>query len=49
MCWRFQNPGSYTATYLSLNGKEILANPGTPPTSTYSVRGSTSRLDRRTR
>jgi beta-glucosidase len=33
----FQNPGSYTATYLSLNGKEILANPGTPPTSTYSV------------
>jgi beta-glucosidase len=33
----FQNPGSYTATYLSLDGKEILANPGTPPTSTYSV------------
>ncbi len=33
----FQNPGSYTATYLSLNGKEILANPGTPPVSTYSV------------
>jgi beta-glucosidase len=33
----FQNPGSYTVTYLSLNGKEILANPGTPPTSTYSV------------
>ncbi len=33
----FQNPGSYTATYLSLNGSEILANPGTPPTSTYSV------------
>ncbi|MGO9883663.1 MAG: glycoside hydrolase family 3 C-terminal domain-containing protein, partial [Solirubrobacteraceae bacterium] len=33
----FQNPGSYTVTYLSLDGKEILANPGTPPTSTYSV------------
>src|SRR5580693_5805583 len=25
----FQNPGSYTATNLSLNGKQILANPGT--------------------
>jgi len=33
----FQNPGSYTATYLSLDGTEILANPGTPPVSTYSV------------
>jgi beta-glucosidase len=33
----FQNPGSYTATYLYLNGQEILANPGTPPVSTYSV------------
>ena len=33
----FQNPGSYTATDLSLNGTEILANPGTPPVSTYSV------------
>jgi beta-glucosidase len=33
----FQNPGSYTSTYLSLNGKQILANPGTPPVSTYSV------------
>ena len=33
----FQNPGSYTTTYLSLDGKEILANPGTPPISTYSV------------
>ncbi|HEY2075503.1 MAG TPA: glycoside hydrolase family 3 C-terminal domain-containing protein [Streptosporangiaceae bacterium] len=33
----FRNPGSYTATNLSLNGKEILANPGTPPVSTYSV------------
>ena len=33
----FRNPGSYTATYLSLDGKEILANPGTPPVSTYSV------------
>jgi beta-glucosidase len=33
----FQNPGSYNVTYLSLDGKEILANPGTPPVSTYSV------------
>ena len=33
----FQNPGSYTVTNLSLDGKEILANPGTPPISTYSV------------
>jgi beta-glucosidase len=33
----FQNPGSYTATDLSLDGNEILANPGTPPVSTYSV------------
>ena len=33
----FQNPGSYTPTYLYLNGQEILANPGTPPVSTYSV------------
>jgi beta-glucosidase len=33
----FQNPGSYTATDLYLDGKEILANPGTPPVSTYSV------------
>ena len=33
----FSNPGSYTATNLYLNGKEILANPGTPPVSTYSV------------
>jgi beta-glucosidase len=33
----FQNPGSYNATYLYLDGKEILANPGTPPVSTYSV------------
>jgi beta-glucosidase len=33
----FQNPGSYTVTNLSLDGKEILANPGTPPVSTYSV------------
>jgi beta-glucosidase len=27
----------YTPTYLSLNGKELLDNPGTPPVSTYSV------------
>ena len=33
----FQNPGSYTVTNLYLNGQEILANPGTPPVSTYSV------------
>ena len=33
----FQNPGSYTATNLSLDGKQILVNPGTPPVSTYSV------------
>jgi beta-glucosidase len=33
----FRNPGSYAATYLSLNGIVILANPGTPPVSTYSV------------
>ena len=33
----FQNLGSYNVTYLSLDGKEILANPGTPPVSTYSV------------
>src|SRR5215469_4006735 len=33
----FKNPGSYAATYLSLNGNVILANPGTPPVSTYSV------------
>jgi len=33
----FKNPGSYTATSLSLDGREILANPGTPPVSTYSV------------
>ena len=33
----FQNPGNYTVTNLSLDGKIILANPGTPPVSTYSV------------
>jgi beta-glucosidase len=33
----FKNPGNYTATNLYLDGKEILANPGTPPVSTYSV------------
>jgi len=33
----FQNPGSYTTTDLYLDGQEILANPGTPPVSTYSV------------
>ncbi len=33
----FQNPGSFSVTNLSLDGKIILANPGTPPISTYSV------------
>jgi len=34
----FQNPcGCYTTVDLSLNGQELLANPGTPPVSTYSV------------
>jgi beta-glucosidase len=33
----FRNPGSYGAAYLSLDGKVLLANPGTPPVSTYSV------------
>ncbi len=34
----FQNPcGCYSTVDLSLNGNEILANPGTPPVSTYSV------------
>jgi beta-glucosidase len=33
----FKSPGSYKATNLSLDGKQILANPGTPPVSTYSV------------
>ncbi len=34
----FQNPcGCYTTVNLSLDGQEILANPGTPPVSTYSV------------
>jgi beta-glucosidase len=34
----FENPcGCYTTVDLSLDGKEILANPGTPPVSTYSV------------
>jgi beta-glucosidase len=33
----FRNPGKYAATYLSLDGKAILVNPGTPPVFTYSV------------
>jgi beta-glucosidase len=34
----FQNPcGCYAAVSLSLDGTELLANPGTPPVSTYSV------------
>jgi beta-glucosidase len=34
----FENPcGCYSAVNLSLDGKELLANPGTPPVSTYSV------------
>jgi beta-glucosidase len=32
------NPcGCYTSTYLSLNGKELIDNPSTPPVNTYSV------------
>ncbi len=33
----FKNPGNFSVTNLSLDGKVILANPGTPPVSTYSV------------
>jgi beta-glucosidase len=33
----FANPASYATTDLSLDGSVILANPGTPPVSTYSV------------
>jgi beta-glucosidase len=33
----FRNPGNFSDTNLSLDGKIILANPGTPPISTYSV------------
>jgi beta-glucosidase len=34
----FQNPcGCYSAVNLSLDGQQLLANPGTPPVSTYSV------------
>jgi beta-glucosidase len=33
----FKNTGSYSATDLSIDGKELLSNPGTPPVSTYSV------------
>jgi beta-glucosidase len=34
----FQNPcGCYTTVSLTLNGQQILNNPGTPPVSTYSV------------
>ena len=33
----FTNPAPYNVTYLSLDGKEILANPGTPPVSAYSL------------
>jgi beta-glucosidase len=34
----FQNPcGCYSTVELTLNGTELLANPGTPPVSTYSV------------
>jgi beta-glucosidase len=34
----FQNPcGCYSAVNLSLDGTQLLANPGTPPVSTYSV------------
>ena len=34
----FENPcGCYSSVNLTLDGKELLANPGTPPVSTYSV------------
>jgi beta-glucosidase len=34
----FENPcGCYSSVDLSLDGKELLANPGTPPVSTYSA------------
>jgi beta-glucosidase len=33
----YRNPGRYAAIDLSLDGKVILANPGTPPVHTYSV------------
>ena len=34
----FENPcGCYSSVDLSLDGRELLANPGTPPVSTYSV------------
>ena len=34
----FENPcGCYSSVNLSLDGKQLLANPGTPPVSTYSV------------
>ncbi|HEY1566776.1 MAG TPA: glycoside hydrolase family 3 C-terminal domain-containing protein [Solirubrobacteraceae bacterium] len=33
----FKNPGNFSVTNLSLDGKLILANPGTPPISAYSV------------
>jgi beta-glucosidase len=34
----FTNPcGCYTPVYLSLNGRQLIDNPGTPPVSTYSV------------
>jgi beta-glucosidase len=34
----FQNPcGCYSTVNLTLNGQNLLANPGTPPVSTYSV------------
>jgi beta-glucosidase len=29
--------GCYTSTYLSVNGTQVIDNPGTPPVSTYSV------------
>ena len=34
----FSNPcGCYSSEYMSLNGRELLDNPGTPPVGTYSV------------
>ena len=38
LCALIREPcGCYTTVDLSLNGQELLANPGTPPVSTYSV------------
>ena len=44
------NPcGCYTSTYLSLDGKQIIDDPSTPPVHTYSVAVQPDRRTRRTR